>query len=167
MKRNLWLIALVLVFSALLAKEFARPVLAQVRAALVQDVDEPGRNILVISGASANNFPSFADFQVPAGKRYVIEQYTADCLVDNTGTVSNIQLSGQAGSANTLSSVVPHFVSNSPGTFNGHVVNEWVGTGNGPFYADPGTFIHAAADSPTNVIRICSFFLSGHIVSNP
>ena len=49
-----------------------------VRAALVQNRDEPGRQPFTLTALSDSPF-----WQVPAGKRYVIEAFGMRCAVDS------------------------------------------------------------------------------------
>lgn len=77
MKSRLLTFAGGLALLALLGHFYAKPLLAQVRAALTQNVDEPGRNpfkVSLLSDASGT-----ASFTVPAGKRYVIEDISGFC----------------------------------------------------------------------------------------
>src|SRR5262245_25873570 len=76
MKSRLFAMAGALMLLMLLGRFFAKPLLAQVRAALVQSVDEPGRNpyqetksVECVTGLS---FCEFDFSPVPAGKRLVV-----------------------------------------------------------------------------------------------
>jgi hypothetical protein len=65
----------------------AKPLLAQIRAALVQNRDEPARQPFHLVTQDSQ-----AHWLVPNGKRYVIEQYSMECLVDraNGGALSDV-----------------------------------------------------------------------------
>src|SRR5262245_28788450 len=93
MKNSMFTLAVVLAVLAVLGRFYAEPVIAQVRAALVQNVDEPGRNPFAVASSSQN----FGLFTVPAGKRYVIEGFSASCQVDNTGFLAVVALQAMTG----------------------------------------------------------------------
>ena len=86
MKNNLWTLAGALALLAMLGHFYAKPLLAQVRAALVQNIDEPGRHpyqATVILDSAVNPFPFFPD--VPVGQRLVIEQIMVQAASPNYG----------------------------------------------------------------------------------
>ena len=93
MKNRLLTFAGVLALLAVLGKFYATPLIAQVRAAVIKNIDEKGRNPYMqgafascFSGTSAfcdMNFPA-----VPANKRLVIEHVSAN-IGASTGTGIN------------------------------------------------------------------------------
>ena len=92
---------------AALGHFYAKPLLAQVRAALIQNVDEPARNPFSLSDSNVGS----EDFwKVPPGKRYVIEQYTAYCETSSTGQVTSAAISVTKG-GNHNSATTPGFLS--------------------------------------------------------
>ena len=108
---------------------------AQARPALTQDVDNPGRNTFLLRqdlyvGRSAT-------FTVPAGKRYVIEQYTADCSTPDSDTLIDVELIAVSNLMVGMFHAPAHY-SYSPSTLS---YARYAGTGLGPIYADPGTDI--------------------------
>lgn len=145
-----------------------RPVLAQVRAALVQSVDEPGRNAFAFYQINSTSNPYFANFNVPAGRRYVVDQYKAQCDIVNTTYMSDAQIVSTVG-GNTANSSAPAHLVQVNGLISGTPVNSYAGTGLGPIYADPGTtvtlFASAAAGTGGNNIKNCNFWISGHYIN--
>jgi hypothetical protein len=85
MKNRLLTLAGALALLAILGKYFAVPVMAQIRAALVQNMDEPGRRPYQVT-VTLNPAVDFkADFPaVPAGQRLVVQQI----MVSTTNNVN-------------------------------------------------------------------------------
>jgi hypothetical protein len=90
MKNKLLTFAGALALLAVLGHFYAKPLLAQVRAALVQNVDEPGRNPIPLGYQAVTS--SGANFSVPAGKRYVIEAFAANCFLDNASSLTAVRV---------------------------------------------------------------------------
>jgi hypothetical protein len=88
--------------SAVCAGVAVEPAFAQVRAAFVQSVDEPGRNPYASTRFFANGFPadgscaaSFCNLQfqaVPAGKRLVVTNVIGAVYVDAPGVIAPLLL---------------------------------------------------------------------------
>jgi hypothetical protein len=102
MKNRLWTLAGALALLAVLGKFYAVPLVAQVRAAIVQDRDAKARNFYqsVQSCFNVNN-PCVIDFPaVPTGKRLIIEQVSAVATLPTAaaGTIDLIELRGAGGS---------------------------------------------------------------------
>ena len=75
MKNKLLTLAGGLALVGVLGHFYAKPLLAQVRAALVQNVDEPARHVWTFAGYSA-----FSNtYTVPAGQTLVIEEVGSLC----------------------------------------------------------------------------------------
>jgi hypothetical protein len=165
MKNRLFTLAGLLVVLAVLGRFYAEPLYAQVRAALVQNTDEPGRNPFVVSSTSTTGF-----WVVPAGKRYVIETLSASCSVDNTGFLSSIRLSAVAGGAIQVAQIPANF-QDTNGFVSGHAVSLWFGTGSMHVYADPGTGFAVVPSSNFSqtgaVVRDCNISVSGYAINNP
>jgi hypothetical protein len=157
MRNKLLTLAAVLVLLAVLGDLYAKPLLAQIRAALVQNVDEPGRNPI---GLSVNADSSETFWSVPGGKRYVIEQYTAFCEVSNTGFLTSVELSVSTGGA-LVSATTPAFVSYT--ISDGNVV--WGASSTTRLYADPNTTLTFAGVGSS--IKNCSVSVSGYAISQP
>jgi hypothetical protein len=160
MKSKLLIIAGAFLIVAFVLRSVEKPVFAQIRAALMQNIDEPGRNAFGLSG-------QYGSFPVPAGQRYVIEQYTVQCDVDNTTSMSDITLLTTTNGVLVEASAVPHFV-RSNGGVNSHPINLWIGTGTGHFYADGGGVIgFAVYTSAGGGIEDCYYSVSGYAIHNP
>jgi hypothetical protein len=78
MKNKLLTLAAALALLAVLGHFYAKPLLAQVRAALVKNLDEPGRNPYAqnVRGDSTAGGCQSATITVPANRRLVIENVT-------------------------------------------------------------------------------------------
>jgi len=99
-KNKLLTLAGALTLLAVLGHFYGKPLLAQVRAAIVQDRDSKARNIYqeVESCFIATN-PCVIPFApVPAGKRLIIEQVSALVTLPAAGTLADIELRGSGGS---------------------------------------------------------------------
>lgn len=100
MKNRLLTLAGALALLAVFGKFYAVPLIAQVRAALVQDRDSKARNVYqeVESCFNVTN-PCVIPFaSVPAGKRLIIEQVSALVTLPAAGTIADIELRGSGGS---------------------------------------------------------------------
>src|ERR1700757_351238 len=102
MMKKVWAIVVALAALSVLTHFFGKPVLASVRAALVQNVDEPGRNPYQetefdLSCSNGANPACNVDFAaVPAGKRLVVPHVNG--FVDVVGgTLPNMFLSSSLG----------------------------------------------------------------------
>ena len=103
MKNRLLTFAGCLTVLLVLAKIYEKPLLAQVRAALVQNVDEPARNpyqeyiFSYLSNCSAGSqFCNFSYSAVPAGKRLVVTNISGYVDVAN-GSLPNGTLGSSLG----------------------------------------------------------------------
>ena len=79
--KTLLVIAAVGTVAWTLSNLLARPVLAQVRAALVRDVDQPARQAVQIRKFTNSNIFE-AVYTVPAGKKFVLEHMNCTSLDD-------------------------------------------------------------------------------------
>jgi hypothetical protein len=79
MRNRLWTLAGTLALLAVLGKFYAKPLMAQVKAAIVQDRDSKARNIYqAVNNCFNVPNPCQVTFAaVPAGKRLIIEQVSA------------------------------------------------------------------------------------------
>ena len=168
MARKLWTLSAVLALLAIIGKFYAKPVLAQVRAALVQSVDEPGRNTFALSGTNDTLNPYFQTFTVPAGKRYIVDQYTATCDVVASTSLTQVEIDTSVGGVTTFTSSPAHPVQVN-GYVSGTQVYNYEASGLGPVYADPGTsitlFANAAAGTGGSTIKDCYFTIQGHYIT--
>jgi len=114
MKHKLLTLAGALALLAVLVNYNAKPVLAQLRAALVKNIDEPGRTpwdtrSQFFTGGSGcyltsdcfnysggSGFATFDLRPIPAGKRWVV-QSAAGGLTDANGTIIEIDLRNNRG----------------------------------------------------------------------
>jgi hypothetical protein len=103
MKNRLLTFAGVLALLAVMGKFYAVPLLAQVRAAIVQNLDERGRNpytaLLPCYSASTNSCTAFFP-AVPANTELVIEHISMS--VDTPTALSNVDFYGNAAQASPL-----------------------------------------------------------------
>lgn len=85
MKNKLLTFAGALALVAVLGKFYAQPLMAQVRAAMVQDVDQPARApFQVVVPININNF-NFAPVTIPSGKRLVIDYISMSGAAQTAG----------------------------------------------------------------------------------
>jgi hypothetical protein len=168
MARKLWTVTAALALLAVVGKFYAKPVLAQVRAALVQNVDEPGRNTFGLAKSNFTLNPYFASFTVPAGQRYIVEQYSATCDVVSTTSLSQVEIDTVSGGVQVFTSSPAHVVQVN-GFVGGQQVYNYEASGLGPAYADPGTtitlFANAVAGTGGTNIKDCYFSIQGHYVT--
>jgi hypothetical protein len=89
-------IAGTLALLAVVGKFYAAPALAQVRAAIVQDRDQRGRNFYQSTSNCQNvTSPCVIAFQaVPAGKRLIIEHVSALGKMSAANTLAEVELRG-------------------------------------------------------------------------
>lgn len=85
MKNRLLTLAGALALLAVLGKFYAQPVMAQVRAALVQDVDQPARApFQAVVPVNINNF-NYTSVSIPTGKRLVVDFVSLDGATQSSG----------------------------------------------------------------------------------
>lgn len=144
-----------------------RTALAQ-RPIVTQSVDEPGRNTFVLAVQSFSPNPNYASFTVPAGKRYVVDHYTAQCSVAPSNPLTEILINVVSDGVAFIATVAPHFTNT---TIGGAPTNWYSGTGTGPLYADAGTTIAMVTSTSSNAAaaepNYCNFYVSGHVINNP
>ena len=120
MKNKLLTMAAALVLIAVVGKFYAQPVMAQVRAALVQDVDQPARAPFQVTvPININNF-NFTPVTIPTGKRLVIDYISMSGAAQTAGTdVQPIIIfsSSVAGNPSALYYVAPPQNTNVPGQY--------------------------------------------------
>jgi len=86
MKNKLLTLAAALVLLAVVGKFYAKPVMAQVRATFIQDVDQPARAPFQTSvTVSISNFTS-TNVPIPAGKRLVIDYVSMNGAAQTSGS---------------------------------------------------------------------------------
>ena len=147
---------------AITERALVKPVLAQVRAALVQNVDEPGRTPFALFGSTSNS--NFYSFSVPAGQRYVVETTTGLCFENTPGVLADISIYVRTGGVQMRASTQPHLQQG-----NGPTQNIYVGTGTQKVFADPASSIQLIADDNLSGggIQACEFWVTGYVINNP
>lgn len=121
MKNKLLTLAAALVLLAVAGKFYAQPVMAQVRAALVQDVDQPARAPfqVTVTVNPVSNF-NYTQVAIPAGKRLVIDYVSITGAAQASGgAIQPIVLlnSTVAGGSGNLYYFAPPANSNLPTQF--------------------------------------------------
>ena len=157
----------------------AKPLWAQIKAALVENIDEPGRNPFHADrsftsnepspGLSCiNNFCTITYGVVPGGKRLVITNVTGTLFVDTPGSVVSVSLY-DSNSVNPLSTtLVP--VSTQAGTaFSSNVIGvnaavlAYFDAGN-----QPTIVVHTTAPiSQAGFVGTSEIALSGYYINLP
>jgi hypothetical protein len=162
MRNRLLTLAGALALIAVLGHFYAKPLLAQVRAALVQNVDEPGRNPIPLGFLSVIG-NSEADFSVPAGKRYVIEAFTGRCFLDSASSLTAVEVTATTpfGPSNGQA-FAQAFRTNANGGISG-----WAASTTTRLYVNPGATIHITAVGNTTVPTVCEFTVSGYAINLP
>ena len=160
--KSKWLIVVGAVLAVVVAAErYGRPVMAEVRAALVQNVDEPGRNPFAFSAfITQSQGPTTTTFSVPAGKRYVVQQFSAQCTLTPTSTPFVVTLQGTTNGT----SVQAYAPSSLIGSLFDLPV--FAGRGTTPLYADPGSSLTVGIATQV-VVNDCSYSVSGYVINNP
>ena len=114
MKSKLLTLAGVLALLAVLGHFYAKPLLAQVRAALVQNVDDPGRipyqaSVLGTTGANCSIIGcTFAFAPVPAGHRLVVQHVSMFIQPNANSVPAGVSLTAKTASSAFLVNVVFH-----------------------------------------------------------
>lgn len=120
MKNKLLTFAGALALLGVLGKSYAPPLMAQVRAALVQDVDQPARAPFQVTvPVNINNF-TFTPVSIPAGHRLVVDYISMSGAAQTTGADVQpiiILSSSVAGSANALYYIAPQQSGTVPGQY--------------------------------------------------
>jgi hypothetical protein len=153
MKKQLLTLIGALSLLTVLGHFFEKQLLAQVRAALVQNVDEPGRNPITLLGSSTGGT---ATVTVPAGQRYVIQAFGGTCVVDAGDEMTAIDIGGGVkGAQATASAFQLH-----PGV--------WGASTTTHLYIDPGSSISWAASTLNGTTpEACTFRASGYAITLP
>ena len=103
MKNRLLTFAGALALLAVMGKFYAQPLMAQVRAALVKNIDEPGRNpytaFLPCYSSSTNSCTAFFP-AVPANMELVVQHISMS--VDTPTPLSNVDFYGNGAQASPL-----------------------------------------------------------------
>jgi len=119
MKNKLLTLAAALLLLAVVGKFYAQPVMAQVRAALVQDVDQPARAPFQATvPININNF-NYTSVPIPAGKRLVIDYVSMSGAAQTSGSYVQpiIILSSSVAGSNALYYLGPNPSATAPGQY--------------------------------------------------
>ena len=155
---------------AVIGSYTATPLWAQVKAALVQSIDEPGRNPytseVLFSGATCDPGVCHINFApVPAGKRLVATSLTGVVYLVTPGVVGRFRLSAFSPLGGT-EMALPTVLQAGLSTFGSNMIGV-----NSQFaaYFEPGTTPQAVI-LPTTMISMidpAELTLSGYLVSVP
>lgn len=179
MKRTLVLVSCVVLVAIVATLTVPKAVHAMV-AALVQDVDNPGRAALVTPSCTVRSSGAPGEFNcalasggatytVPAGYRLVIDQVSGDCLTPGTKNTVNGAFLTLTEQGNEIRAP---FAMISQGTVGqeiiGPIVTQFTFNQSARYYADPGTTLqlNAATTDATGTTE-CAFLVSGHLISYP
>jgi hypothetical protein len=149
----------------LLSSVVAEPLIAQVRAALVKDVDNPSRQPFSArvdgSFGSSTSVSGAVLLTVPAGKRAAIEHLSCINFLDQANNWIRFQISYTSGGAGASHQFVHTFVGQSFASG----VNVWSFSEPVRAYADPSTTvsIEALRRTATGLAGI-ECYASGHYV---
>lgn len=159
MKNRLLTLAGALLLLAVLGKFYAKPVLAQVRAALVQDVDQPARAPFQVAvPININNF-TFTPVSIPTGKRLVIDYISTDGAAQTAGSYIQpiiILSSVVAGGSAAMYYIAPSQSTTAPG--------QYYHTETAKIYAD-SLEVSPAFAGFTPTFMAFNVVISGHLIT--
>lgn len=141
MKNKLWTLVAVLALVALWGKEYAKPVFAQVRAALTRDIDNPARNAVQVE-LYGGSFSGGHTYTVPVGKTLVIEDVSFITLYSNAGAFG---IATTVKGAQMIHWFAPAGYSSTPNSTGG----SWFGGRTTRIYADAGTDVFYQSNGST------------------
>jgi hypothetical protein len=161
--KNKLLITAIFVFTlAIVLHHFEKPVMAQVRAALVQNIDEPGRSPFILQigcdSSGGNACYGTSSTAVPANKRFVVQYVSGNLDIFGSGTFDTGTVSSNAVTGSTLY-LDPHFVVNAFG-FSTYTINmpvtAYFEAGQTPSIEIIGTF---TAQSPSAIVTLTGYLI--------
>jgi len=160
MKNKLLTLAAGLTLLAVVGKFYAQPVMAQVRAALVQDVDQPARapfQVTVTVNPVANF--NYTQVAIPAGKRLVIDYVSiSGAAFSNSGAIQPIVIlnSTLGGGQNSLYYLAP--------PANASLPTQYYMAQPTTIYADT-LYVGPAFAGFTPTFDVMSVVISGHLIT--
>jgi hypothetical protein len=161
MKNKLITFAGALALLGVLGKFYAPPLMAQVRAALVQDVDQPARAPFQVTvPVNINNFNA-TPVSIPSGHRLVVDYISTSGAAQSTsGGIQPIILlsSSVAGGGNNNYYIAPQQSGTVPGQF--------YHTEQTTIYADSLSVSPAFAGYTPSFLSF-NVVISGHLISIP
>lgn len=159
MKNKLLTFAGALALLGVLGKFYAPPLMAQVRAALVQDVDQPARAPFQVTvPININNF-NFTPVTIPAGHRLVIDYISMSGAAQTKSTDVQpiiILSSSVAGNPSALYYIAPPRSGNVPG--------QYYHTEKATIYADSLSVSPAFAGFTPSFMSF-NVVISGHLIT--
>ena len=161
MKNKLLTLAGALALLGVLGKFYAPPLMAQVRAAMVQDVDQPARAPFQVTvPIDINNF-NFTPVTIPTGHRLVVDYVSMSGATQTSGAYVQpiiILSSSVAGNPNALYYIAPPQSGSAPG--------QYYHTEKTAIYAD-SLSVSPAFAGYTPTFMAFSVVISGHLISLP
>jgi hypothetical protein len=180
MKKKLLTFAALSAILGVLGHFYAKPLMAQVRAALVSDVDNPARGFVQmafrVAGGGTVSVVGDPQFTVPLGKRLVIDTVSAvsSDLGQHQATGGLWLLAGAAGSCriNTLVFPFSNPIAIVPLTYTGQDVFgnfRYAGIARLQSYLDSGQCLAITIDHDSVIPLTAGYEItvSGHLVSLP
>ena len=150
--------------AAIVGSMFAEPVVAQVRAALVKDVDNGARQPFGASASpvfAASTITASGDFlTVPAGKRAVVEHFSCINYASTTNSFVRLELSFVTAGVSTWHQFVA--ANAGPSLISG--IDIWTVSQPLKAYADPGTVINLSAIRRNTASAGLECYITGHYV---
>jgi hypothetical protein len=161
MKNRLLTFAGALALLAVLGKFYAPPLMAQVRAAMVQDVDQPARAPFQVSvPININNF-TYTPVTIPAGQRLVVDYISISGAAQTSGAYVQpiiIFNSTVGSSGNALYYIAPQQSGTVPG--------QYYHSEKATIYADSLSVSPAFAGF-TPTFMAFNLVISGHLIGAP
>jgi hypothetical protein len=158
MKNTLLMGAAVLAALGALTHFGGKPLLAQVRAALVRNIDEPGRSpyqSVALNGAFTPGTCSVDFAPVPLNKRLVVEHLSAYVLV---GGATSVVLGKLLLASNLAIGPIAFFDATSVGTA------QWAASKQMTVYVEPGGVPRLSFTITSNINCTASGSLTGHLI---
>ena len=147
-------------------------------AALVRDVDNPGRATIVpltctakpttAGGSACVLTSSGSEYTVPAGDRLVIEQVAASCQTPPTEVVNDLVLRLTEQGVSTEAPLVITAQGTEGGLIVGGPYVVFASNESVHYYADPGTTLAMGAQATDGSGNTeCRFAVNGYLISYP
>jgi hypothetical protein len=159
--KNKLLITAIFVFAfAVVLHHYEKPVMAQVRAALVQNIDEPGRSPFTLTiecaGSQNSGFCSgTSSTAVPANKRFVAQYMNGTVSISNGGLFADGFLFVNNGSTLYLDE---HLVGNAGG-FSTYTINMPVVAYFEAGQTPSGEIFGTAGNAPNAVVTLTGYLI--------
>jgi hypothetical protein len=161
MKNRLLTFAGALALFAVLGKFYAPPLMAQVKAAMVQDVDQPARQPFQVTVPINITSFTYTPVTIPTGKRLVVDYISMSGAAQTAGAYIQpiiILSSAVAGNPSALYYIAPQQSGTAPGQF--------YHTEQAAIFAD-SLSVSPAFAGYTPTFMAFNVVISGHLVSVP